>query len=267
MSENQPDWNVVAERFDLWLPYIAPANTDLLAALDPGYGETILDVACGTGEPALTLARRVGDAKITAVDAAEGMLGVARKKAENEGLTDITFECMPAEQLTFPDNHFDAVSCRFGVMLFDDPAAGLKQIQRVLKPGGRYALAVWGPAETQSSFKLISDVIDPLMEEGKKTPLAKISSLGAPGGFEDALKGAGFNDITVTRHDLIYRFKDFSEWWELLLNSAVLSVQIDALSSEQLADVTAELERRSHEYLVDGTLLLPHTYLVAGGTG
>ncbi len=265
MSNNLPDWNRIAEKFDLWLPYLAPVTEVLIKALDPGYGESILDVACGTGEPVLTLARRVGDADIIAVDAAPGMVNTAKAKAKKEMLEHIHFRVMAAEKLDFPAHHFDAVTCRFGVMLFDDPQAGLGEIQRVLKPGGRFALAVWGELSQLSSFKLSADVINPFLPEDKRTSMDKVTALGAPGVLETALGAAGFSNFQVERHTLIYTFPDFDSWWKLLDDSAIMAAQLDALSASQVTQIKDEMAARSHAYEAGEKLQMPHTYLIAHG--
>ena len=130
-QSNQPDWDKIAEKFDLWLPQIKPVGDTLLAALEAKKGDHIIDLASGTGEPALTLAQQLNDVDIIGVDAAEGMVQVARSKVQKLGLSNIQFQCMPAESLTFADNTFDKALCRFGVMLFEDPLQGLREIRRV----------------------------------------------------------------------------------------------------------------------------------------
>ena len=133
--DNQPDWDKIAEKFDIFLPQLAPVGEALLEALDVQPGDHVLDVASGTGEPALTLARRHSHARITGVDAADGMIRVAQTKAKTERLSNIEFHAMPAECLAFGDNEFDRLLCRFGVMLFEDPYKGCREMHRVLKAG------------------------------------------------------------------------------------------------------------------------------------
>ena len=104
-EDNQPDWNRIAEKFDIWLPQIAPVGEALLDSLDIVPGDRVLDLASGTGEPALTLARRNrGDIEIVGIDSAEGMVRVAQAKVGAENLSGIRFECMPAEDLRFADH-------------------------------------------------------------------------------------------------------------------------------------------------------------------
>lgn len=265
MSANQPDWNAIAEKFDLWLPYIAPVTEQLIRRLDPGHGERILDVACGTGEPALTLARRVGGATIIGVDAAPGMVAVATAKAAREGLDHVRFDTMPGERLDFADGRFDAVICRFGVMLFADPVAGLGEMWRVLRPGGRFALAVWGEYAENSSFHMTAQVVEPLLPEGQRMPFDKITSLGIPGTLEAALEAAGFTRFEVTRHGLDYVFPDFDTWWNLLEASAILAEQLRHIGPDRRARVRDEIAALAAAYHRDGQLVLPHVYLVASG--
>ena len=266
MSDNQPDWGAIAQGFDLWLPHLAPVTDTLVDHLAPEPGSYVLDVAAGTGEPALTLARNLGGGQVLAIDAAKGMIDVAAAKAAEAGLANLAFELMPAEAMTFADDTFDRVVCRFGVMLFTDPIKGLAEIWRVLKPGGRFALAVWGDPDQLSSFKFFAEVLDPLMPEGNKTAMSAAASLGPDGALEAALEAAGFQGFSVTRHQLDYNFPDFDSYWALMEGSGILAQQFAALSPAQLASVRDEVAHRAAAYQRQGRLILPHAYLVASGT-
>jgi SAM-dependent methyltransferase len=267
MSQTQPDWDQVAEKFDLWLPYIEPVGEALIERLHVRPHDRVLDVACGTGEPALTLARRYGDeVDIVAVDAAEGMVRTAKAKAERAGLHGMAFRTMPAEALDFADAAFDRVLCRFGVMLFTDPAQGLAEMWRVLKPGGRFALAVWGDADRMTSLRITAEALEPHLPEDMGVPLVKVTSMGPPGVLEAALETAGFAGFEVTRHELDYTFDGFDAYWRLVEDSAILAQQLDALEPARRARVRDEVASLAAAYHADGRLVLPHTYLVASGT-
>ena len=106
----------------------------------------ILDLASGNGEPALSLARRVApNGHVTATDLNAGMLSALRANAAVDQLTNIETKVCDAHELPFADGSFDLVTSRFGVMFFADTPAALREIKRVLKPGGRVAFLVWGP--------------------------------------------------------------------------------------------------------------------------
>jgi SAM-dependent methyltransferase len=111
-------------------------------------GLKILDLASGTGEPALTIARAVGpEGHVTATDLGAGMLALAEENAQHGRLTNLTFQEADAHALPFPDEIFDRVTCRFGVMYFADLSQALREVRRVLKSRGLVALAAWGPLE------------------------------------------------------------------------------------------------------------------------
>lgn len=266
-KNNQPDWGSIAEKFDMWLPHIAPVGEVLLAALDARPGENILDLASGTGEPALTLARRLkGHATITGIDAADGMVQVAQAKVVKQRLSGISFQCMPAEQLAFADNSFDRVLCRFGVMLFTDPMQGLKEMRRVLKPGGRFALAVWSTPESMPTMQWAYQAFETRLPADLHPPLAKVTSLGAPGLLRDLLNEAGFAGHSVEARTFDYQFGSFEEFWDTVEASDILKQQYDALPANERGKVRDEVGRFARDFVHDGQLRIPHEYLIATGT-
>jgi ubiquinone/menaquinone biosynthesis C-methylase UbiE len=263
----QPDWDRIAEKFDLWLPLIAPVGEALLEALDARPGDRIIDLASGTGEPALTLARRMrGKVQIIGTDAAEGMVRVADAKARKEKLRGLSFQCMPAEQLTFQDASFDRGLCRFGVMLFADSLKGLRELRRVLKPGGSFALAVWGPREAMRSFAWSYEALKNRLPEELHPPLAKMTSLGEPGVLEKMFQRAGFSKFSIQTKTIHFEFKSFEAYWELVEASEILKQQFDALPDGEREKVRDEVRWFAREFIVEGRLSVPHNYLLAAGT-
>jgi len=265
-KDNQPDWDKIAEKFDIWLPQIAPVGEALLEALEAQPGDAIIDLGSGTGEPALTLARRMnGHIQITGIDAAEGMVKVAQKKVANERLSGITFSTMPAEKISFDDNSFDRALCRFGVMLFADPLQGLKEIYRVLKPGGRVALAVWSTPETMRTMYWSYEVFKHRLEEDYHPPLAKVTSLGAPGIMEELMHEAGFQQFSIDAKTFHYQFSSFDEYWDAVEASDLLKMQYDALPEDQRNNIRDEVGRFARDFIQDGNLIIPHEYLLITG--
>jgi len=265
-SENQPDWGKMAEKFDMWLPQIAPVGEALIKQLQAKPGDKILDLASGTGEPALTLARQMaGEIDVIGVDAAEGMVRVANNKIKDLGLGNIRFETMPAEQLGFEDNSFDRVLCRFGVMLFQDSLQGLKEMYRVLKPGGHFALAVWSTPETMPTMHWSYQVMAPRLPEELHPPVAKVTSLGGPGVLEDLLYKAGFSNFEIETRTFKYEFASFDEYWDKVEASDILKMQYDALPDEARSEIRDEVGRMARDFVVDGRLVVPHDYQLAWG--
>ncbi len=265
-NTNQPDWDTLAEKFDVFLPQLAPVGEALLEALDARPGERILDVASGTGEPALSLARLQPQVEISGVDAAAGMVRVAQKKVTAAGLRNISFSAMPAEQLSYADNHFDRVLSRFGVMLFEDPLRGCQEMQRVLKPGGRIALAVWSTPETMTTLQWAMQVFKDRVPEEHQPPMAKVTLLGQPGVFDTLLRRSGFTAVKVTPARFNYHYTSFDDYWRSIEASDILKQQFDALAAGQRGSVRDDFARLARGYQSAHGLVIPHEFLLAVGS-
>ncbi len=139
-------WDLAAEAYARhWHGPLAGVQGELLALAAPAPGEAVLDVACGAGVMAVAAARAVGPAgRVLGVDLAGAMVQASQQRARDLGLAHATFERMDAEQLQLPDASFDLVLCALGLMYVPDPDAALLELHRVLRPGGRAVLAVWG---------------------------------------------------------------------------------------------------------------------------
>jgi len=264
-KDKQPDWDGMAEKFDLWAPHIAPVGEALLAALDVQSGDLILDLASGTGEPALTLAKKQQRVTIIGTDAAAGMVRVAEKKAQQQKIENVQFQTMAAEALSFPDNHFDRISCRFGVMLFDDPEAGLQQMHRVLKPGGRCVLAVWNTIEEMTNICWSQQVFKNRIPESEQPAVEAMVSMGGPV-LESLLNNVGFSTVTTQINDLEFHFPDFDAYWQNCIDSEIMKKQLDALKAGQLNEVKSAFEALAKPYQIDNELRIPHKYQLAIAT-
>jgi SAM-dependent methyltransferase len=128
-----------------WHGPLAGVHDELLTLAAAAPGEAVLDVACGTGQVSMAAARAVGPSgQVVGVDIADAMVQAAHQLALSEGLVQARFERMDAEQLALPDASFDLALCSLGLMYLPQPEAALRELHRVLRPGGRAVLAVWG---------------------------------------------------------------------------------------------------------------------------
>lgn len=128
-----------------WHGPLAGMQGELLALAEPAAGEAVLDVACGAGAVSLAAARAVGPGgRVLGIDLADAMVRAARQEAGRLGLAQAGFERMDAEALELPDAAFDLALCSLGLMYLSNPDAALRELLRVLRPGGRAVLAVWG---------------------------------------------------------------------------------------------------------------------------
>jgi ubiquinone/menaquinone biosynthesis C-methylase UbiE len=142
-------WDLAAPAYeDLWRAQTAAAQIALLAAVPPAPGERVLDVACGTGLVAFAAARAVGaDGRVLGIDLSGRMVDAARQRAaarQEVPTADLSFARMDAEALDLPDAGFDVALCALGLMYLPEPERALREMRRVLRPGGRLGLAVWG---------------------------------------------------------------------------------------------------------------------------
>ena len=139
-------WDLAAADYEaLWHSQLADAQTALLAAAVLRGGERVLDVACGTGLVSFAAAHAVGPAgDVLGVDLSGGMVDAARQHAVQRGVSNAAFVRMDAESLALPDASFDVALCALGLMYVPDPEQALREMRRVLRPGGRLVVAVWG---------------------------------------------------------------------------------------------------------------------------
>lgn len=139
-------WDRAAAEYEpLWQAQLAEVHTKLLNCASPKVGERVLDVACGSGLIAFRAAQAVGPTgQILGVDLSAQMVHVAQQRARERGLSNVDFARMDAESLELPDASFDVALCALGLMYLPDPERALREIRRVLRPGGRLGLVVWG---------------------------------------------------------------------------------------------------------------------------
>jgi SAM-dependent methyltransferase len=139
-------WDLAADDYVRhWHRPLAGVQGELLDLAAPAPGEAVLDVACGAGVLAVAAARAVGPAgRVLGVDLSDAMVRASRQRARELRLEQTAFERMDAEQLELPDATFDLAMCALGLMYVPDPDAALRELHRVLRPGGRAVLAVWG---------------------------------------------------------------------------------------------------------------------------
>ncbi|HEU5414394.1 MAG TPA: class I SAM-dependent methyltransferase [Candidatus Angelobacter sp.] len=168
----------------------------IVAAANVKNGQRVLDIACGTGEPAISIATLLqANGEVVGVDISPAPLEIARQRAQHRNLRNVQFEQCDAHRLSFPDNSFDQVTSRLGIMFFEDLSNALREMHRVLKPGGRVALLAWG-VMGQPYF---SSTIGTLLRlfPGSDMPAAarKMFAFGQPGLLAGKLRAAGFSAV------------------------------------------------------------------------
>lgn len=175
----------------------AAATGRMLEAAGLKPGDHVLDVAAGTGDQSLLAARIVGPGgSILATDISADMLTIAAQVVQQEGLTNVTTRVMDAEQLDLEDQAFDAVICRLGLMLLPHRAHALREICRVLKPGGKLAALVWSVPEHNPLWSLPLAILAHYTR-GSSAPRPNPFALSDPSVFAWDLTDAGFHEVST----------------------------------------------------------------------
>lgn len=176
-------------------PLFGPWAAKLVTAVDPRPGEHVLDVACGTGIVARTVAAHAsGEAEIAAIDLNPQMLEVARDVSASDGQT-ITWQQGRAEEMPFATGSFDVVLCQFSLMFFSNPGAALSEMRRVLRGGGRVGLSVFQEIDRHPFYRALDEAIERHLGE---SAVSAIFSLGNRDKLEQLLVDAGFHDVQIT---------------------------------------------------------------------
>jgi SAM-dependent methyltransferase len=261
---NAAAWKKWDSTFASWTRVLGDV---LLDRAGVGDGQRVLDVATGTGEPGLRAAQRVGSGRVIGLDLSAEMLETAEQRAREQGVANFETRVGDACALPFAQGSFDAVICRFGVMLVPDPELAVREMVRVLTPGGRLALAVWGPPEENTWISTImhpAAVILGLPGPAPDSPwmfrharpgslLALLQAAGVPDAVEEAV---GF-DVPASSVDQHYRM--VTEMASALRNG------LAAASEEQRAEVERAATAALCELVVDGTLTTRGAVWVASG--
>jgi SAM-dependent methyltransferase len=191
----------------------------------PPLGGRVLDVAAGPGGVAVAAAQRVGaDGSVLATDLVPEWEPYVRESAQTAGVTNVTFAAMPADALALPDAAFDAVFCQFGLMFVPDPVAALREMRRVLRPGGTLGVVVWSEPEKVGIFlipRIVATALPPAEGAGPSP-----TSMGEPGLIEGLVAAAGFTEIAVhavTRwHEITDPESEWRRWSEDAANPAAV---------------------------------------------
>ena len=222
----------------------------IVAAVQARPGMQILDLASGSGQPAISLARGVApDGRVTATDMSAGMLKIAQECAAREGVNNIVFRHSGAESLPFSDAEFDAITCRFGVMFFPEPVRALRDCRRVLKPGGRVAFIAWGTPE-QTFFSSTVGVLKNYVDMPRPEPDApQPFRFAQPASFSAVLSEAGFTQVRAEARSIPVAWPGPPEqFWEQFRECAapfrkIINGLTPAMRSQVDADVLSALSK------------------------
>jgi enediyne biosynthesis protein CalE5 len=263
-------WSGVAGAWAAHLAYTdrrgAHVTERMLDLTRPRPGERVLELACGTGGPGLDAAPLVAPGgEVVVSDFSPEMTAIAAGRASAGGLANVSARVLDIEQIDEPDASYDVVLCREGLMLVPDPARAAREIRRILRPGGRVAITVWGPRERNPWLGVVFDAASDVL--GVPTPppgiphpfsLADADRLGA------VLAGAGLAYVQAGELSVPYHAASVEEWWERTVALAgPLARRLAALPDDAARALRQRAAERIGAYRTPTGLEIPGVCLVA----
>jgi ubiquinone/menaquinone biosynthesis C-methylase UbiE len=270
-EQQRESWNKFSPGWKKWdnmfMDFLRPMGDEIVRRINPKKGETILDVASGTGEPGLTIAEKTNPGPVFITDLSQDMLAIARENASHRAVKNVEFKTCDVCELPFESETFDAVSCRFGFMFFPDMNLAIREMARVLKPGGRIATSVWNIPEKNFWVTAIMGMINKNMELPPPPP-------GAPGMFRCAKEGlmtglfsnAGLQNVSVTEVTGKLNCKTVDVYWTVMTELAAPVVaalgKADEATRQRIKDDVFAIVNQNYP---DGNVVIDASALVVYG--
>jgi ubiquinone/menaquinone biosynthesis C-methylase UbiE len=247
----------------------APLSRALIEEANIGAGHAVLDVGGGSGEPSFTIAPVVGElGSVTYTDPAVGMVRAAQSEAERKGLENIRFHQSPAERLPFSDNSFDVAVSRLSAMFFTDVLASLREMLRVVKPGGQVSFLVWASKDVNPFFNVVTEILDrfvPADVEDEDAPAA--FRFAAPGKLARLLQEAGATSVTERTFAFTIEAPiTVDQFWEMRTEmSDTLRKKLARLVPDQVAAIKYTVQKKVNSYFKKGGMIFPGQVLMVTG--
>ncbi len=251
-DDMRQNWKLRAPAWNRWASQIERMarrfNEPLVEAAGIGPAMRVLDLASGTGEPALTIARTVGgDGRVVASDMVAEMLAGTERRAAEAGLANLETRIADMEALPFDDAGFERVTCRFGIMFVPDPVQAMRETHRVLVPGGRTAWMVWGPQENTTLFAVIQREVRDFLGLEQDPDLAQFR-FAPPGVLGDVMRAGGLAE--VAEQDLAFDAAPpaGSRFWQANVEMS-FGADLAKLSDDRRAALDARLDEAFAAFL------------------
>jgi enediyne biosynthesis protein CalE5 len=250
------EWDTAVPRLKDWGQFIMqqlqPVSERMmeLAAIQPG--QRVLDVATGGGEPAITAAQRVGPSgHVIASDLSPQMVALGRERVAELGLHNIDVREMDAETPDLPENSFEIVLCRFGLMFRPNLQVALQRLHQLLVPGGRLVAAVWGPPQKVPFIRWPIEVAIRILQVPAPPPeMPGPFSLADPHRLEQLLTQAGFTAVQTEPMQLTLEWASVDDY--IRFQQAILT-GFNALLAKFPTEQQAEVWRAIAEVAAQST--------------
>ena len=270
-EQQRASWNNFSIGWQKWdclmMGFSKPMGNEIVRLLNPKEAEVVLDIASGTGEPGLTIATKLTGGKVVITDLAEKMIEISKENAARRGIKNIETVVCDVCELPFPDNTFDAISCRFGFMFFPDMLIAAKEMIRVLKPGGRVATAVWNVPEKNFWVTAISTTINKNMNLPAPPPESPgIFRCAEIGFIQNIFLQAGFKNTSEQEVNGKLKCGTTDVYWNMMTEVAAPVVSALSKASETLKEkIRSEVYEVVREKYPDGNIRIDSSALVIYG--
>jgi ubiquinone/menaquinone biosynthesis C-methylase UbiE len=253
-------WDLAAVDYEsLWQAQLAEAQDALLELASPAVGERVLDIACGTGLVSFGAARAVGpNGHVLGIDLSDGMINAAERRARDLKISNCMFSRMDAETLALPDTSIDVALCALGLMYMPDPEQALREMYRVLRPGGRLSLAVWGE-RSKCGWSAIFPIVD---DEVTSEVCPLFFRLGEQDTLARLCADAKFGNVRHRRITATLNFSDADEACDAAFVGGPVALAWSRFDDEVRARVRArylnaiESWRHGHGYRIPGEFVI-----------
>ncbi len=267
-------WKRAAGAWEKWQAELreatAPVSQWMVDTIDPQPGQRILELAAGPGETGFLAAARIGPSgRLISTDQSEEMVSAGRRRAAQLGLPNVDFEVLDAQRIVLEPGSVDAVLCRWGYMLMGDPDSAFRGTKRVLRHGGRLALAVWDTPDRNLwmaalPMQLVARGALPAPEPGSPTPF----SMADADALAQRLADAGFSDVETAKVEFVQTYASFDQYWEITGDlAAPLTEALGTLDERQAGEVRDAVRGFLGQFAAaNGTVSVPASTIVATAT-
>jgi ubiquinone/menaquinone biosynthesis C-methylase UbiE len=257
-------WDLAANDYQpLWQEQLAEAQDAMMALASLAPRDKVLDVACGTGLVSFAAARAVGpDGQVLGVDLSGGMVSSAERRAKEAKLSNCRFARMDAEALSLPDAAFDVVLCALGLMYMPNPELAMREMRRVLRPGGRIALAVWGE-RSRCGWSALFPIVDAEVTS-EVCPL--FFRLGQQEALERLCAEANFESIQQRRISTTLDFADAHEACNAAFAGGPVALAWSRFNDEVRARVRSSYVNSIEKWQFGNGFRIPAEFVVAAAS-